>query len=231
MKHFALILARSGSKSIRDKNIFPINGLPLIAYCLKVLDCCHFLDDIWVSTDDQRIADVSQSISPRVKINYRSQSSSQDKCSSIDSVKDFLVSTQEFGVIYLIQCTSPCLKINYIKQAYDLINSGSWDSVFSVTKSHHLRWSVNCDQSVSPLNFNPQQRPRRQDWPGDLIESGHFYVAKTKLILEKNLLQSESKSTIVEIPNCMSLELDELWQIPFIELMIKLHYEDPQTIK
>uniref|UniRef100_T1JYQ6 Nucleotidyl transferase domain-containing protein n=1 Tax=Tetranychus urticae TaxID=32264 RepID=T1JYQ6_TETUR len=37
MKHVALILARSGSQSIPDKNIFPINGTPLIGYCLKCL--------------------------------------------------------------------------------------------------------------------------------------------------------------------------------------------------
>ena len=192
MKNFALILARSGSKSIMDKNIYPINGLPLIGYCLQVIDCCPFLDDVWVSTDDQRIADVSQSISSRVKIHFRSKSSSDDKCSSIDSIKDFLRSTKgniyakiktynwntifdlqfcfffsEFGVIYLVQCTSPCLKINYLKEAFDLINCGLWDSVFSVTKSHHLRWLINSNQSVSPINFNPKQRPRRQDWPGN----------------------------------------------------------------
>ena len=47
--------------------------------------------------------------------------------------------------------------------------------------------------------------------------------------MEYNLLQSENRSTIVEIPNYMSLELDEPWQIPYIELMIKLNYENPKS--
>uniref|UniRef100_T1JYQ5 Uncharacterized protein n=1 Tax=Tetranychus urticae TaxID=32264 RepID=T1JYQ5_TETUR len=41
-----------------------------------------------------------------------------------------------------------------------------------------------------PVNFDPAARPRRQDWPGELVESGHFYVTKNSVIFEKNLLQS-----------------------------------------
>ena len=40
----------------------------------------------------------------------------------------------------------------------------NYDSVFSVTKSHKLRWSID----KKPLNFDPQKRLRRQDWEGNL---------------------------------------------------------------
>lgn len=92
MKHVGLILARSGSQSIPDKNIFLINGVPLIGYCLKVLDSCDFLDEIWVSTNDKHIANISRSFSPRVQIHFRSEKESGNDCSSLKSVKDFLSS-------------------------------------------------------------------------------------------------------------------------------------------
>lgn len=38
-----------------------------------------------------------------------------------------------------------------------------YDSVFSVYRSHSLRWS----QHLKALNFNPKERPRRQDWQGN----------------------------------------------------------------
>jgi N-acylneuraminate/3-deoxy-D-glycero-D-galacto-nononate cytidylyltransferase len=36
---------------------------------------------------------------------------------------------------------------------------------------------------VKPINFDVHHRPRRQDWNGELIETGMFYFAKRKLIL------------------------------------------------
>lgn len=43
--------------------------------------------------------------------------------------------------------------------------------------------------NLIPLNFNPKSRPRRQDWNGELVETGMFYFAKRKLI-EDGLLQN-----------------------------------------
>lgn len=39
-----------------------------------------------------------------------------------------------------------------------------------------------------PQNLNPAERPRRQDWDGELYENGSFYFAKRALI-EKGYLQ------------------------------------------
>ena len=48
----------------------------------------------------------------------------------------------------------------------------------------------------SPLNFDPKNRPRRQDWKGEFVENGMFYMAKTKIILNvemKNGKMEEKK--------------------------------------
>lgn len=41
---------------------------------------------------------------------------------------------------------------------------------------------------TKPLNLDPAQRPRRQDWAGELCENGSFYFA-TRDLINKNLLQ------------------------------------------
>ena len=47
VKHIAVIPARSGSKGLRDKNIKPLNGKPLMAYSIEaalesgLFDCVH----------------------------------------------------------------------------------------------------------------------------------------------------------------------------------------------
>ena len=60
-KNIAFIFARGGSKGIKDKNIYSLNGKPLIAYTIEVAKETGIFDDIIVSTDSKRIALVAES--------------------------------------------------------------------------------------------------------------------------------------------------------------------------
>lgn len=54
-------------------------------------------------------------------------------------------------------------------------------SNYRTFRSHKLRWLEN-GADLIPLNFDPKNRPRRQDWKGELVETGMFYFAKRRLI-------------------------------------------------
>ena len=93
------------------------------------------------------------------------------------------------------------------------------DSVFSVCRQKKFRWSENkrrchdpdsssCSDITRPLNFDPGRRPRRQDWPGDLVENGMFYFVKRDLVETHGLLQGGKKCTYVEVDAKLSLEID-----------------------
>ena len=57
------------------------------------------------------------------------------------------------------------------------------------------------------LNFDPENRPRRQDWKGDLVENGMLYFAKRHLVQKKKRLQG-GKCAYVEVPQNLSIEID-----------------------
>jgi len=59
-KVLALIPARGGSKSIPKKNIYPLNGKPLIAYSIKSAKDSKYIDRVIVSTDSKEIAQVAK---------------------------------------------------------------------------------------------------------------------------------------------------------------------------
>lgn len=42
---------------------------------------------------------------------------------------------------------------------------------------------------TKPLNLDPVNRPRRQDWDGELCENGSLYFTTRDLILNQGLLQ------------------------------------------
>jgi len=51
------------------------------------------------------------------------------------------------------------------------------DSMLSVVEHHVFQWSLGDDGTATPLNYDPQQRPRRQDIPDRVAENGAFYLA------------------------------------------------------
>lgn len=60
LKILALIPARGGSKGIPGKNIFKLNGHPLIAYSIAVAKLSKYINRIIVTTDDKIIAGISR---------------------------------------------------------------------------------------------------------------------------------------------------------------------------
>ncbi|MFQ5349932.1 MAG: cytidylyltransferase domain-containing protein [Thermoanaerobaculia bacterium] len=56
----AIVTARAGSKSIRDKNVHPVGGRPLVAYPLQAALDAERVAAVYVSTDGEAIAEVTR---------------------------------------------------------------------------------------------------------------------------------------------------------------------------
>lgn len=56
----AIITARAGSKSIHDKNVYPVLDKPLVAYPIEAALAAESIAKIYVSTDGDAIARVSE---------------------------------------------------------------------------------------------------------------------------------------------------------------------------
>lgn len=61
MSTICTICARGGSVGVPRKNIRMLQGLPLIAHTIRQAKACALIDAIYVSTDDDEIAEVAQS--------------------------------------------------------------------------------------------------------------------------------------------------------------------------
>ena len=59
MNNIAIIPARSGSKGVKDKNIKLMNGKPLLAYSIEATKKLGMFDEIMVSTDSQKYANIA----------------------------------------------------------------------------------------------------------------------------------------------------------------------------
>ena len=59
MKIVSITLARGGSKGVPRKNLFPLNGKPLIYYAINASKNSN-VHETWVSTEDEEISKVSK---------------------------------------------------------------------------------------------------------------------------------------------------------------------------
>ncbi len=60
MRVIAIIPARGGSKRLPKKNIFPFNGKPLIVYTIEACQASKYIQEIYVSSDDDEILAVAE---------------------------------------------------------------------------------------------------------------------------------------------------------------------------
>nr|XP_016924340.2 N-acylneuraminate cytidylyltransferase [Drosophila suzukii] len=197
----ALLLARGGSKGINLKNLAEVGGLSLLARTIITIKNSSCFKHIWVSTDDKRIAFEAQKYGAIV--HRRPEKFARDDTPSIHAIEEFLdvhTSIQDFA---LFQCTSVFLKTNYIQEAVKKFETH--DCVFAAKRSHYLRWKV-VDDELIPAEFDLNARPRRQDWEGDIVETGMFYFSRRRLV-KSGLLQN-NRCSIVEIDVKDGLEID-----------------------
>ena len=87
-KFIALIPARKGSKSIKNKNLYKISGKPLIYYTISAAKKSKIFDQIFVSSDSKEILDYSKK--QNVNTITRPNKYSNDFSSANDVVKHFI---------------------------------------------------------------------------------------------------------------------------------------------
>ncbi|XP_065079163.1 N-acylneuraminate cytidylyltransferase A [Ochlerotatus camptorhynchus] len=216
----ALVLARGGSRGIPLKNLAEIDGSSLLARTLRILLDLNRFHSVWVSTEDDRIAGAVERDFPgdKVRVHHRPVEAAQDHTSSLESVREFVDRHPWVENVALVQCTSPFLRLDYLQEALDRFQSGRVDCVFSATRSFKLRWKRADNGRTIPLNFDPGKRPRRQDWEGELVETGMFYFARKRLLLGGHF-QNENCEVVV-IDDKDSLEIDSFYDLELARKII-----------
>ncbi|XP_051256043.1 N-acylneuraminate cytidylyltransferase A [Dicentrarchus labrax] len=211
----ALILARGGSKGIPLKNIKMLAGVPLIGWVVRAALDSEMFDSVWVSTDHDDIEKVARTWG--AEVHRRSAQVSRDTSTSLETIQEFVRLNPEVDVLCNIQATSPCLHPFHVKGALKMILEDGFDSVFAVVRRHQFRWQEvkkGSDEFTKPLNLDPVNRPRRQDWDGELCENGSFYFTTTDLIMKKGLLQGGKVAYYEMLPEySVDIDVDIDWPV------------------
>ena len=203
MSVIAFIPARGGSKSIPLKNIKSFCGQPLIYWNLVSLQNAK-VDKIIVATDSQEIKSVVEKFNfPKVEFYDRKKENASDESSTESVMLEYInqSSLLDSDIFMLTQVTSPFTKEKNFNEGLALLKE--YDSVISCCQSKRFRWK----EDGSAINYDIYNRPRRQDWQGDLVENGAFYISNVGNIKSSKNRISKNIGIYV-MPEYTSVEID-----------------------
>lgn len=176
-ENVALIPLRGGSKGIPNKNINDLCGKPLCQWSIEAALGVKNIDKVYVSTESKVIKDLVLSFNLGVEVIDRPKGLATDEATT-DSVLAHFAKKVNFKNLITIQATSPLVSSKSIYEALNLFLLNKYDSLLSISRTKQFLWSDN----FKPLNYDPSNRPRRQDFDGFAVENGAFYITKKEII-------------------------------------------------
>ena len=220
-KIIAIIPARSGSKGLKDKNIKDLNGKPLIGYTIESATDSRVFDEIIVSTDSEKYAQISRDYGANVPF-LRSNQNSTDNAGSWDVVREVLSKLDEkYDVVVLLQPTSPLRTAEHIKEAIQLFFEKNADTLCSVCETPHpMFWCNTLDENLSMKDFvGEEYRKPRQQLPKSYTINGAIYICKTEQLQCLNLYSEKSFAYVM--PQNSSVDIDSELDFKLVELIMK----------
>ena len=134
MTNICVIPARGGSRRIPRKNIRDFFGRPIISYSIETAKASGLFDRIFVSTDDDEIANISREYGSEVIM--RPESFSQDEVGTQEVTKHAIEVVQEkLGKVDYACCiyaTAPMMIVDDLKRGFSLLNYSTMNYAMSV---------------------------------------------------------------------------------------------------
>jgi CMP-N,N'-diacetyllegionaminic acid synthase len=223
----AIIPARGGSKGVPYKNIKPLNGIPLLAHTINCAKSSMYISDIIVSTDSQKIADISLKYGVEVT-SLRPAHLSHDTALTIDVITYELsrLSLQgyHYDYILLLQPTSPLRTSHHVDHAISDLSSSHHDTLISVTDvgGHHpLRMkAIHNGILVNYIDTGIEDMRPRNSLPKVYIRNGAIYLKKTEALLrDKSFGSTETLPFVMD--DTSSVNIDTSLDFAIAEMLIR----------
>lgn len=228
MRNLAIIPARSGSKGLKDKNIRPLAGKPLLAYTIEAARRSGVFDTVMVSTDSEHYAETAREYGAEVPF-LRSAEQASDTASSWDAVREVLRGYQErgiaFGTVTLLQPTSPLRTGEDIMEACRLFMEKQADTVVSVTEvDHPVQWCFTLpgDASMDAFGSSPYHAMRRQELAPHYRENGAIYIVRTEKLADPAWDIYSRNCYAYRMPRARSLDIDDILDFKMAEMLLEM---------
>ncbi len=220
----AIIPARSGSKSLVDKNIKHLSGHPLIAYSIAAAKLSKKINRVIVSTNSQEYADIAKQYGAEVPF-IRPDKYSTDAATD----KDFLVhamswfeenenSVPEYWVH--LRPTTPLRSVEIIDNAInEIVQDNNATSLRSGHKAPEspLKWFVKSNRYFRGLVDGEDYNLPKEAFEQVYIPDGFVDIVKSSFVMNNKEIHGD-KMIGFESPVCT--EVDSVEEFEYIQYQL-----------
>lgn len=212
--NIAIIPARGGSKRIPQKNIKNFNGKPIIAYSIEAALASGCFDKVLVSTDCEKIADVSRRYGAEVPF-VRPADISDDHAGTAAVITHALNWLLDQGYPVKFACTiyatAPFIQAKAINESFQKLLASEKSYCFAVTEFNYpIQRAIKTRDDGSIEMFQPEHfNSRSQDLPKAYHDAGQFYWGRLEPLLKELRMFSEVAIPYV-LPNYLVQDIDTL---------------------
>lgn len=205
-----IIPARGGSKRIKNKNIKDFDGKPLLSYPIETCLSENFFDEVMVSTDNQKIAEVAEKFGAKVPF-MRSPETSDDFTSTSAVIEEVISNYSSMGKLFdYVICLYPAavnISMNHLRCAIEKLENSEATSLVSVVKPNFpYQQSLTLNGGKVEYLFPEFKTERTQDLKPSFHDAGQFYMAKQehfehgyRFISENTIAYELSESEVQDI--------------------------------
>ncbi len=230
MTYTALIFARGGSKGIKNKNIAPVAGKPLIAHAIACALESDSVSRVVVSTDDPKIAETVKNFGADVL--ERPAELAGDKSPEIDAWRHAIESLpdvfqNEKSLFISLPATSPLRAPEDVDAGVQRFLKGDCDIVFGISPAHRNPYfnmvSIDKDGFLH-VAIEGSDAVRRQDVPEMFDITTCVYVTSAGYVNKCKKLM-EGRVGYITIPPERALDIDTPYDLHLADLMLRYPFK------
>lgn len=218
---YAIIPARSGSQTVKNKNIAMLHGFPMIAYSIAVAKVIPEISRVIVSTDSEEYAQIARRFGAEVPFIRPAEISGSDSTDfqfmehAVEWFKQHEGTLPDYWVH--LRPTTPFRNPEHVKEAiHKMYHDDTADSLRSahIASVCPFKWFWKSDEgyfkTINGITLDEANGPR-QSFPQIYIPDGYVDVLRTKCILEKKVIHGDKMIAFVspesvDVDNMSDLE-------------------------
>lgn len=225
------ICARGGSKGVKNKNIKPINGKPLIGYTIEQALQSGLFDHVVISTDSDDIAKVSETFGAEVFFK-RDADLASDTAGKLEVIRDaFLKSEAHYGKTYKyhvdLDATSPLRDVADIVESFNQFKRDNNSNLITAMPSRRSPYfnlvEVDANGKVALSKKLEGTVVRRQDAPKSYDMNASIYIWIREALLNQPSLFSDTTGLYV-MPEERSIDIDAEVDFEFVEFLMRKNH-------
>jgi CMP-N,N'-diacetyllegionaminic acid synthase len=240
LKILLTVAARGGSKGVKNKNIRPLGGKPLISYTLELAKRWGRASDIVVTTDSPQIADVVRELGIEVPF-MRPAEMAEDTSPKVPALRHALLTTEKlkgvkYDLVLDLDPTAPIRALRDLDNALALFLERRPQTLLSAvvaSKNPYFNMLEIAGDGFAKLSKPlPKGVSRRQDAPPVFSANASIYIYnRDYLANEAHNSAISDKTVLYEMGDESAIDVDREIDFQFIEFLLEKGHWRPDGAK